>query len=94
MCAAQQLRGFCEQGVSLNRDQPFPGDRQYTRDTHWICPDWMLALSPSTEAFGGWAERERLVLGTRIRPLPPFGTRTRMLPNLKVRFANTSGKRI
>jgi Tn3 transposase DDE domain len=44
MCAAQQLRCFCEQGVSLDRNQPFPGDRQYTRDTHWICPDWMLAV--------------------------------------------------
>src|SRR5690348_16498549 len=46
MCATQQFRGFCEQGISLDRDHPFPGDRQYTLDTHWICPDWMLALSP------------------------------------------------
>src|SRR5689334_7918141 len=43
MSAAQQLRGFCEQVVNLDRDQALPGDRQYTRDTHCICPDWMLA---------------------------------------------------
>jgi hypothetical protein len=44
MRAAQQLRGFYEQGPGLDRDQPFPGDRQYTRDTHWIGPGWMPAL--------------------------------------------------
>jgi hypothetical protein len=69
MCAAQQLRCFCEQGVSLDRNQPFPGDRQYTRDAHWICPDWMLAVHPPTHSADNSNENAFVHRGPHPSPL-------------------------